>query len=302
MNNYRFLACFFTVTILCPLGYQTALAEGTRGSPRFVDCDKKGSINEALASDRFIEFTGNCDEDVIVEGVTELMIRGFGPSPAENRIRSLRIFGPASVQLENFASDGVDLSIGVGGTATNIELVDRFRMRFGSNMFLSGITVTSGTVAIAWNSMAVLTGVSITGNASDQALQVLADASAILESGTIVNNSAEDAIVVANSSRLLINDGTVQGGTTVTRVGALAVRDGTIDDVVVAAQSQLSARAAATLSGNIRLREDSALINEVPAQGSVTVGGSVICDDFESSLVLTDFVFDLGTNCTDFDF
>ena len=269
--------------------HQSALAQGMGASgatnPHFVDCDRSGSINLALASGhRLIEFTGSCDEEIEIN------------SDAVELIGS----GTASASVNEVVADGARVFLR-GFTVTG-EAIFLNRGSFG---IIRDVVIEEGTLALFHNSGAELRDSEITGPTTDQAVQVLRNSFIrIRQNNTITGDPAQAAITVGSDSSLIVtNSGNqITGLVNVSGASLAEIRTGNVSDLVKAdLHSVIVVRPDANILGNVDLSQDSALVNDDPDAGIVTVGGSVTCADVESSIGGNIFI-DGGTNCTDFKF
>ena len=118
---------FFISTVVFFGGYQSAVGQSANsGTDRYsVNCDESASINKALYSGHhYIEFTGMCEEDVVVQGFARVKIIGLGRMRRTNRIESLTVNGPAIAILENFESGNIELAHNITGAVSDVAVVD----------------------------------------------------------------------------------------------------------------------------------------------------------------------------------
>ncbi|MCH9027751.1 MAG: hypothetical protein IIA05_11665 [Proteobacteria bacterium] len=292
MNIYRFVASILLGTVLWFGGYQPASAQGTcvatvDGSDPILSFD---SIQTALDEGHiFISFTGICPSFNIF-GINNVSITGDGTGAGATSVidGAVLIFGATNVVLRNFMIKPVN------SPASDVILLV-FR---GSYVGVINNIVLEGSLFLLRNAGAELRNTTITAPVGLGAVRVFRSSFLRLGAGNSIQaTDSLAAVVIASDSNFIMRDDSttqINGAPFALRVerGSLAeIRRGVITgDVVGDLHSVVSfgdpfQGGDVSVSGNLTIGRDSALVFEVPAGfGTVTFDGTVTCLDDESSV------------------
>jgi len=257
----------------------------------FVDCDaNSNAIQNALdAGELEITFTGTCG-DVEIEGINNVELVGTGIATAVID-GVVDIEGASNIRLSDFTVSPISAD----------PLETEIRLNRGSYVSRMQDVVIDGRLRVLRNSGADLRSTDITRSVGDGSTVVVLRNSflRLREDNSITStNPAAPAIHIGSNSSLIVRDGgtVIVGSPFAVRVRAMSIAENRVGnimgDVAVELHSVVSIGGGefdvgdASVSGNVTIGRDSALVFDLPAagDGTVTFNGTATCLDGESSI------------------